>query len=154
MDKILFVCLGNICRSPMAETVMKKTVETEKENFEIDSCGLISYHQGEMPDSRMISAAMKSGYRLTHRARKITDNDFSYYDLIIGMDKSNVEKLRQLAGKNRQKIRLISEFFDGSTGYDCVPDPYYGSTEDFFTVIKLLENACGNLYKYLKNNEL
>ena len=145
MDKILFVCLGNICRSPMAETVMKKTVETEKENFEIDSCGLISYHQGEMPDSRMISAAMKSGYRLSHRARKITD---------IGMDKSNVEKLRQLAGKNRQKIRLISEFFDGSIEYDCVPDPYYGSTEDFFTVIKLLENACGNLYKYLKNNEL
>ena len=144
--KILFVCLGNICRSPMAECVMKKISDEKKLGWEISSCGLISYHQGEQPDSRMISAARKKGYNLEHKARKIREEDFSYYDFIIGMDRENIQKLVRLSPPScRRKIRIISEFFDGVDDYDCVPDPYYGETEDFFTVISLLENACTQL---------
>ena len=144
--KLLFVCLGNICRSPMAECVMKKINDEKQLGWEISSCGLISYHQGEQPDSRMIAAAKKRGYTLDHRVRKIREEDFLDYDFIIGMDSDNIRKLRQLCpSEDRHKIRLISEFFSEITGYDCVPDPYYGSTEDFFTVISLLENACNNI---------
>jgi protein-tyrosine phosphatase len=89
--KILFVCLGNICRSPAAEGVMKKITTDKELGFEIDSAGLISYHQGEHPDSRMISTAKRRGYPLNHHARKIEAQDFEYYDVIIGMDYGDMD---------------------------------------------------------------
>lgn len=148
--KILFVCLGNICRSPAAEGVMKKISADKELNFEIDSAGLISYHQGEHPDSRMISTAKRRGYPLNHHARKIEAQDFEYYDVIIGMDGDNIRRLNQLCPeKYRNKIHKISGYFIEVKDYDTVPDPYYGDMDDFDNVITLLEDACEGIAQKL-----
>lgn len=144
--KILFVCLGNICRSPAAEGVMKKMSADAGLNLEIASCGLISYHTGENPDSRMMQTARRRGYPLNHRARKIEDSDFGYYDMIIGMDGDNISRLRQLCPPQyRHKIHLMADYFVNISNYTTVPDPYYGDMEDFDNVITLLEDACAGL---------
>lgn len=143
--KILFVCLGNICRSPMAECVLKTMVAKRGiENLSVDSVGLISYHTGESPDYRMQQAARKKGYIMNHHARKISDTDFADFDLIIGMDNENISRLKRICPRTEylKKIKLVADYFQGETGYDSVPDPYYGSERDFFKVIELLENAC------------
>jgi len=142
--KILFVCLGNICRSPAAEGVMRKMATDAGKNWEIASCGLISYHEGESPDTRMMQTAHRRGYPLNHRARKIQDKDFAYYDYIIGMDGDNIRKLKSLCPSEHQhKIHIMSEYFVNIKDYSTVPDPYYGDMDDFENVITLLEDACG-----------
>lgn len=149
--KILFVCLGNICRSPAAEGVMKGITKDSGLNLEIDSAGLISYHQGENPDSRMMSTARRRGYPLNHKARKIVPQDFDYYDIIIGMDSDNIKKLNQICPeKLRNKIHIASEYFVEVDNYNCVPDPYYGDMDDFDNVISLLEDACKGLLEKIK----
>ncbi|MCQ2973271.1 MAG: low molecular weight phosphotyrosine protein phosphatase [Bacteroidales bacterium] len=150
--KILFVCLGNICRSPIGECVMQKKAEKNGlTNIKVDSAGLISYHTGEQPDSRMISAGAKKGYFLNHRARKISEQDFYDFDLIIGMDKENVIKLKNICPSPnlRNKIRPASDYFTYENGFDCVPDPYYGSQKDFYKVIELVEDVCDGIIKEL-----
>jgi protein-tyrosine phosphatase len=135
----------------MAEAVMKK-ITAGNSNYETASCGLISYHQGETPDSRMIAAAKKRGYLLTHRARKITADDFVNYNLIIGMDNDNILTLKDLCPPHyRNKIHTAADFFSGETGYTSVPDPYYKQEKDFMTVIDLLENACQGIYDFLES---
>ncbi|MBO4244854.1 MAG: low molecular weight phosphotyrosine protein phosphatase [Bacteroidales bacterium] len=143
--KILFVCLGNICRSPMAECVMASVINDNNiKGVTVDSVGLIGYHTGEEPDSRMRSAARSKGYIMRHRARKISDEDFRTADLIVGMDGDNITRLRHICPKTEylSKIHSVAEYFSGITGYTTVPDPYYGSERDFYKVIELLENAC------------
>lgn len=143
--KILFVCLGNICRSPMAECVMASVINDNNiKGVTVDSVGLIGYHTGEEPDSRMRSAARSKGYIMRHRARKISDEDFRSADLIVGMDGDNITRLRHICPKTEylSKIHSVAEYFSGITGYTTVPDPYYGSERDFYKVIELLENAC------------
>ncbi|MBP7210701.1 MAG: low molecular weight phosphotyrosine protein phosphatase, partial [Paludibacteraceae bacterium] len=112
--KILFVCLGNICRSPAAEGIMLHLIKEKgcSELFEIDSAGIIDYHQGELPDSRMRTHAIKRGYNLTHRARRITIDDFYNFDLILGMDNSNIDALRELAPtvETKNKISRVSDY--------------------------------------------
>jgi len=95
-SKILFVCLGNICRSSSAEGVMKHLVSEAglEDQFVIDSAGILSYHQGELPDSRMRAHAIRRGYNLTHRSRPVRTEDFYNFDLIIGMDDRNIEDLK------------------------------------------------------------
>ncbi len=146
--KILFVCLGNICRSPSAEAVMKKLVHDAglDEQFEIDSAGLINYHEGERADPRMRAHAARRGYQLDSISRPIRLSDFDHFDLIIGMDNRNVDELRSLAPdlESEAKVHQMTEFSRNKL-YDYVPDPYYGGADGFELVLTLLEDACGGL---------
>jgi len=148
MKRILFVCMGNICRSPAAEGIMlKKVKEKGLESFyHIDSAGTYGYHHGELPDSRMRAHASQRGYNLTSRARPVTSADFEQFDLIIGMDDDNIQNLKRMAPNPelRQKICRMTDFCRIHSA-DCVPDPYYGGASGFEHVLDLLEDACDGL---------
>jgi len=151
--KILFVCLGNICRSPSAEAVMKGIVEKygHEHLFEIDSAGILDVHQGEQADSRMKRHALNRGYMLTSISRPVIPfEDFEYFDLIIAMDDQNVRDLKDLAPNDavRRKIVKMTDF-SIDMGYTQVPDPYYGGEDGFHLVLDLLEDACQGLYDSL-----
>lgn len=152
---ILFVYLGNICRSPAAEGVMKRLVEREGRagEFLIDSAGLIGYHRGELPDPRMRNHAARRGLQLTHRSRPVTTDDFLQFDLILGMDDRNLEELHHLAPslEAEAKIHRMTDFCRHHPGADHVPDPYYGGSQGFDLVLDLLEDACQGLLEYLIN---
>lgn len=147
--KILFVCLGNICRSSSAEGVMKRLVEEAgRENeFFIDSAGILSYHQGELPDSRMRAHAARRGYNLTHLSHPVCTDDFYKFDLIIGMDDRNIDDLKERAPSTAEwcKIHRMTEYCTKFTYADHVPDPYYGGSEGFEYVLDLLEDACAGV---------
>lgn len=146
--KLLFVCLGNICRSPSAEAVMKKLVEDAglSHRIEVDSAGLTGYHAGEPADSRMQAHAARRGYRLDSVSRPVRPSDFYDFDLIIGMDDRNVEDLKRMAPdlETVAKIRRMTDY-SRTPLYDYVPDPYYGGASGFELVLDLLEDACGGL---------
>jgi protein-tyrosine phosphatase len=146
--KILFVCLGNICRSPAAQAVMQRLVDERglTERFLIDSAGTSGYHDGDLPDRRMRVHARPRGYELTHRSRRVEGSDFEEFDLIIAMDAANASDLRELAATPEEvrKIELISPYIN-HPHYDYVPDPYYEGSEGFELVLDLLEEACNNL---------
>jgi protein-tyrosine phosphatase len=150
--KILFVCLGNICRSPSAKAVMISVVEKNgaRNNFEIDSAGILSVHAGEPADSRMKKHASKRGYVLDNISRPVNSPvDFDHFDIIIGMDDQNIRDLKRLAPKECQgKIRKMTDFLIQGQA-DEVPDPYYGGEAGFEMVIDLLEDACEGLYQHL-----
>lgn len=155
MKKILFICLGNICRSPMAETVMQKLIDESGLGHDIvvDSAGIISYHEGEPADSRMRMHARRHGYNITHISRPIRTTDFYDFDLIVAMDESNYDKLMQMApgiDEERKVVRMADYRVDKVM--DHVPDPYYGGDQGFENVIELLEDACrGLLLKVMSN---
>jgi protein-tyrosine phosphatase len=156
-NKILFVCLGNICRSPTAQGVFEKFVEQKKlqDKFEIDSAGTAAYHIGSQPDARSIKHAEKRGYKLHHqRARKVDFADFMHYDYILAMDNSNYEDLKDFAPKDyHKKIHLLLEFADKDLLKKInnvsteVPDPYYSGADGFEKVLDLIENTCGSFLK-------
>lgn len=153
MKKILFVCLGNICRSPGAEAIMKALVKNQgKENeFYIDSAGLYSGHAGSLPDERMQRHAFKRGYCLDSRARTFYPSaDFQEFDLIIGMDDQNIATLQRLAAteEERAKIFKMTDFCTKPLSYTIVPDPYYEGEQGFELVLDLLEDATQGLLKY------
>ncbi len=157
--KILFVCLGNICRSPAAEGVLQKLVEERGigNRFEIDSAGTYSGHHGQLPDPRMQRHASRRGYNLTHRARPITSDDFDHFDIIVAMDESNRRTLMQLAASPQQQAKIImmgDYIVKLRAHYDYVPDPYYEGSEGFELALDLLEDACGNLLDDIINNNL
>ena len=146
--RILFVCLGNICRSPAAEGIMRHLVEERglTDLFVLDSAGTYGGHAGDLPDPRMRSHAARRGYSLEHRSRKITGEDFDRFDLIIGMDDMNVENLRRLAPDvdSLAKIHRMTEY-NRHFLHDHVPDPYYSGADGFELVLDLLEDACDGL---------
>ncbi|MBR5644636.1 MAG: low molecular weight phosphotyrosine protein phosphatase [Salinivirgaceae bacterium] len=150
--KILFVCLGNICRSACAEAVMKQVVDGRglAADFEIDSAGLISYHTGEKADPRMRQHAANRGINITSIARKITTADFSHFDYIIGMDDDNIRRLLDIAPDEQSRLK-ISKMSDYCRTYraNSVPDPYYGGPKDFELVLDLLDDACNGLLETL-----
>jgi len=153
MKKILFVCLGNICRSPSAEAVFRAKVEDAGlgDAFEVDSAGTLAYHQGKPADARMMDHAAKRGYRLTSIARKVLLQDFDAFDLLIAMDDDNYRELRALAPDDaaRAKVKRMMEYAP-ETGVTEVPDPYYGGAQGFERVLDLLETACGRLLADLR----
>lgn len=150
--KVLFVCLGNICRSPAAEGVFKAVVERNSSSrFEIDSAGTGDWHIGDLPDHRMRVHARQRGYELTHRARQIRTSDFDDFDIIIVMDDSNHRNVSALARtvEDAQKIVPMAAFVTRFPRYDYVPDPYYEGSEGFELVLDLLEDSTENLYQTL-----
>jgi protein-tyrosine phosphatase len=141
--KILFVCLGNICRSPTAEAVMRKLVEARDLSIEIDSAGTAAYHIGKSPDDRSQQVALKRGIDMSgQRARKVAENDFYEFDFILAMDKANYRDLLAIkpSNANADVLLFLNQF--GSMGYEEVPDPYYGGEQGFELVLDLLEDAC------------
>lgn len=150
---ILFVCLGNICRSCTAEEIFRTRAEAAGagEYYIIDSAGLIDYHEGELPDSRMRAAARRRGYELTHRSRPVRPEDYDRFDLIVAMDDSNLAKLtaRAPTPAHRDKIVLMGKYLPHSPGTKPVnvPDPYYGAQRDFDAVVTMLEEACDGLLR-------
>ena len=154
--KILFVCLGNICRSPMAETIMQAMAKEagREAEFELDSAGLIAYHEGEEADPRMRQHAARHGYRITHLSRPIRESDFRYFDLILGMDDSNIDRLRRLSPdlETEAKVQRMTDYCCQRME-DHVPDPYYGGASGFEHVISLLEDACRGLLENLKADD-
>lgn len=157
MKKVLFVCLGNICRSPAAQAVMQHMVDEAglSEDFVIDSAGLINYHEGELPDSRMRTHAACRGYSLTHLSRPVCYDDFFRFDIIVGMDNRNIDCLHSMSPtlELSKKIVRMSDFFSHYDD-DSVPDPYYGGDAGFRHVLDLLEDACkGLLSQLVDSNE-
>lgn len=153
--QILFVCLGNICRSPSAEAVMNNLIKREELEDEIkcDSAGILSYHAGEPADKRMQKHAKKRGYSLTSISRPVNPKlDFDRFDMIIGMDDQNIRDLK-LQARNEQDKEKIYRMTDFCSKYQYkqIPDPYYGGYEGFELVLDILEDACGGLLDYLKN---
>jgi protein-tyrosine phosphatase len=155
--KILFVCLGNICRSPGAEAVFKNLAKKEGLNnrFVIDSAGTGGWHVGEEADLRMQKHAIKRGYSLDSISRKFDPTtDFDAFDMIIGMDGENVSDLKRIA-RNESDLGKIFKMTDFSRewNYEDIPDPYYGGDDGFELVLDLLEDACRGLLKCVKDQD-
>lgn len=142
--RILFVCLGNICRSPLAEGVLRHLLKETPLQWTVDSAGTANYHVGEKPDSRTIKNAASHGVDLeTLRARQFQTSDFDKFDLIYAMDKNNHRRLLSLAGSESDKAKVKLFLRDTLAGnFDEVPDPYYGGPEDFEAVFQLVNSAC------------
>jgi protein-tyrosine phosphatase len=155
--KILFVCLGNICRSPSAEAVFKGLIHNKgvHSNFKIDSAGTYGYHEGEPADRRMQSYAVKRGYNLTSISRAFkSQTDWDRFDYIIAMDDSNLRDLKGMA-RNADDLKKLFKMTDFSARfkYDEIPDPYYGGEQGFELVLDLLEDAGEGLYKFLEKSK-
>jgi protein-tyrosine phosphatase len=151
--RVLFVCMGNICRSPTAEGVFRRVLAERAPDLEveIDSAGTHSYHVGNPPDRRAIEAARRRGIDLSSlRARQVSRDDFERFDLILAMDEENLEELRSRAdARHHERIRLLMEFApDAPLRY--VPDPYYGGASGFEQVLDLLEQAAEGLVAELR----
>lgn len=150
INKILFVCLGNICRSVTAEEVFRTLARKAgvEAQFEVDSAGMIDYHEGELADSRMRACALRRGYNLTHRSRPVKTADFSRFDLIVAMDDNNVRQLHNVAPSEEAKRKVV-RMADYLTEHPhtFIPDPYYDGPEAFELVVTLLEDACGELLR-------
>ena len=155
ITRLLFVCLGNICRSPAAHAVMQAVVEREglQSQIEIDSAGTYGGHAGDLPDARMRAAAKPRGYSLTHRARQFNEEDFYDFDMIVVMDDYNYEDMSRLAPDREylDKLYRMAEFMTEFPDYHYVPDPYYEGVEGFHLVIKMLENGCREILKHIQN---
>lgn len=153
MIRILFVCLGNICRSPAAEGIMKQMVKEKglEGRIEVDSAGLGPWHVGELPDDRMVMHGKRHGYQFVSRARMVTPDDFDKFDLIIPMDENNLNELKTIARSpyDYRKLVPMARFLRHHPMYDTVPDPYYGTDRGFELVIDLLEDACQGLLEEL-----
>ena len=152
---ILFVCLGNICRSPAAEAMMQVLVERHglTERVILDSAGTYGGHSGERSDPRMRRAAEARGIPMTHRARQVREEDFERFDMLIAMDDNNYENLFRLAPNRdyHSKIYRFREFLRHHPEWSYIPDPYYEGQEGFELVLDLLEDGCTTLIERLQN---
>lgn len=157
MINIIFVCMGNICRSPSGEAVMNKLIKRARlENkIKCDSAGTIAHHEGEQADARMKRHALKRGFRLKSVARKFKNIDYKNFDYIIAMDGANYQDLLSFdeEGKYKNKISMMTYYAKGD--YSEVPDPYYGGPDGFENVLDILEDSCsGLLEEIVKEHKL
>ena len=150
MKSVLFVCMGNICRSPAAEGVFRHLVSTagRDSEFYIDSAGTIGYHAGGSADSRMQAVARQRGYSLDSTARRIEEEDFGIFDLIVTMDEDNYQHVSAADTGAGARVVRMCEFCQEHDETE-VPDPYYGGAAGFETVLDILEDACSNFLKTL-----
>jgi protein-tyrosine phosphatase len=150
--KILFVCLGNICRSPLAEAIFNHKIKVQKLDhfFESDSCGTGNYHLGGPADSRTISIALKNKVDINHVVRQLSEDDLIDYDQIIAMDQNNYSNILRVASAkdNQYKLRLMRDYDPHGKG--DVPDPYYGTEKDFKEVFEILDRSMDQLIAELK----
>jgi low molecular weight protein-tyrosine phosphatase len=157
--RLLFVCLGNICRSPTAEGVMRSLIHDAglEDSIALDSAGTGAWHQGSAPDARASTAAARRGVTLEGAARQVTSSDFERFDLLLAMDSANLRDLRALADgpEQREKVRLLRAFDPASAGgADLdVPDPYYGAGDGFAEVFELVHAACVGLLAQIEAGE-
>ncbi len=156
-QRILFVCLGNICRSPAAEGLLRSMSEAQgcADLFIIDSAGTYGGHAGDQPDYRMREAAASRGYRLSHRSRQITEDDLLSFDRIVVMDDNNLRDVERLAPtiESRNKIERFADLVRNIADVHYVPDPYYEGREGFFTVLNILEDGCQQIIDTALNNQ-
>jgi protein-tyrosine phosphatase len=151
---VLFVCLGNICRSPAAEGVMQELINAQglTDTIHVDSAGTSGYHIDAPADKRMRAAAQARGINLTSRSRMVSPRDLVEFDLIVAMDRTNYRELLALSDGSHNKIRMLSDYLDASWPRD-VPDPYYGGDAGFEEVLNMLEVACPKMLKALTQDE-
>lgn len=156
MKKLLFVCMGNICRSPAADIVMTSLVKKEglEDQFEVDSAGTIGFHEGKGPDPRMSRTLEARGYEVFGRSRPVRVEDFDEFDLILAADCENVSDLERLARtrEDHEKIRLLCDYAENHDESE-VPDPYYGGDAGFEYVADLVEDACTGLVAQYRARE-
>ena len=155
ITRILFVCLGNICRSPAAEAMLRHTTDREglTDRVFIDSAGTYGGNSGELSDPRMRRAAAARGIEMTHRARQVREGDFEKFDMVICMDDNNYEALFRLAPDRaaQQKIYRFREFLRHNPDWSYIPDPYYEGHEGFELVLDLLEDGCRTLVEIIRS---
>ena len=160
MTRILFVCLGNLCRSPTAEGGMRSLVVQAglEDSIELESAGTGAWHVGSPPDERATAEARARGVALEGSARQVRTSDFTDFDVLIAMDSANLRDLRALAhgDEERAKVRLLREFDPASAGSGelDVPDPYYGAGDGFATVFDLVHAACQGLLAQIQAGEM
>ena len=155
---ILFVCMGNICRSPSGENVMRAVADEAglAEGFQLDSAGTISLHTGDPPDARMRRALNRRGYETRGLARQVKPEDFDRFDLVLAMDEENLADLRQVKSMRPDAHGHLQLFCDFCSEHEEreVPDPYYGGEEGFEQVIDLLEDGCRGLLEQWRQQRL
>ena len=154
MIKVLFVCLGNICRSPLAEAIFNKKIKSLglEERFSCDSCGTSDYHIGELPDERTLKCAAEKNIPIKHRARQLNRVDLREFHYLIAMDYSNKKNIQLLIDKygiQNRKVILMREFQPDADHLE-VPDPYYGGDEGFEQVHDILNDSIEHLLEYLR----
>ena len=153
-QRILFVCLGNICRSPAAEGIMKHLLKVENLEHiaEVDSAGIGPWHVGELPDERMRRHGRRHGYEFDSIARQFSAADFDRFDLIVGMDEDNVSQIssRARSSYDLRKVVCMADYLTHHPMHKSVPDPYYSNDHAFELVIELLEDACQGLLNSIK----
>ena len=155
--RVLFVCLGNICRSPAAEGIFKKLVKDQglSDKITVDSAGTAGYHNGELPDPRMRQHGARRGYDFDTYSRMFIEEDYDRFDIILAMDDNNYRNILRLSPdvESQKKVHRMVDF-SRKYGHDHVPDPYYSGAEGFELVLNLLENACAGLLDKIKKGEL
>ena len=156
--RVLFVCTGNIIRSALAEYMLRHLAEQAgvADKYEIDSAGIISYHVGELPDSRMRKVARQHGLSLDGRARQLTHQDLQHFDVILAMDHSHFNDILRMDGGSQieNKLFMMRKFDSPSAPEASVPDPYYGDMNGFHETYHIVRRSCEGLLKALEGGEL
>lgn len=142
MTRVLFVCTGNICRSPLAAAALRTRARLQELTIEVDSAATHPYHVGEAADPRAIEAGRRRGYDLaSHRARQVASEDFERYEWVVAMDRDNFRRLREIAPAESGRRIVLMLSFASATETDEIPDPYYGGKQSFERALDLIDSA-------------